>query len=120
MSLILPCEDPYLRAMATQRPATNTHPSQYLHATVETAMTALLESEISFHLSIEQLKKELECCFDFSVRRLFKAIDEQRYNYLTESSIRMFLRRMGHQVRKPELVAIIRRFDLDGDSRISF
>ena len=31
----------------------------------------------------------------------------------------MFLKRMGHQVLKPELIAIIRRFDLDGDSRIS-
>jgi Ca2+-binding EF-hand superfamily protein len=32
----------------------------------------------------------------------------------------MFLKRMGHQVLKQELIAIIRRFDLDGDSMISF
>lgn len=69
---------------------------------------------------MEQLKKELEGCYDFSVRKAFKAIDEPRYNYLTEGSIRMFLRKMGHQVLKAEIVAIIRRFDLDGDSRISF
>ena len=69
---------------------------------------------------MEQLKKELEGSFDFSVRRAFKAIDEQRFNYLTEGSIRMFLRRMGHQPLKAELIAIIRRFDLDGDSKISF
>lgn len=79
----------------------------------------MLESEISFHLNLEVIKKELESCNDFSARRLFKAIDEVRYGYLTESSIRMFLKRMGHQVLKPELIAIIRRFDLDGDSRIS-
>ena len=71
-------------------------------------------------MNLEQLKKELEGCFDFSVRRAFKAIDEQRFNYLTEASIRMFLRRMGHKVLKPELIAIIRRFDIDGDSRVSF
>lgn len=27
---------------------------------------------------------------------------------------------MGHQVKKRELVAILRRLDLDGDSKISF
>jgi hypothetical protein len=27
---------------------------------------------------------------------------------------------MGHQPLKPELIAIIRRFDLDGDAKISF
>ena len=63
---------------------------------------------------------ELESCYDFSVRRSFKAIDDQRFNYLTEGSIRIFLRKMGHQVLKAEITAIIRRLDLDGDSKISF
>jgi hypothetical protein len=47
-------------------------------------------------LNIEQLKKELENCYDFSVRRAFKAIDQYGYNYLNEGNIRMFLRKMGH------------------------
>jgi hypothetical protein len=46
MSLILPCEDPYMRAIATQRPATRTYPSEYLHPYVEEALSALLEAEI--------------------------------------------------------------------------
>jgi Ca2+-binding EF-hand superfamily protein len=54
------------------------------------------------------------------VRRAFKAIDQYGYNYLNEGNIRMFLRKMGHQVLKPELVAIIRRFDIDGDAKITF
>lgn len=88
MSLILPCEDPYMRAIATQRPAHRTYPSEYLHPTVEEALASLLEAEIQFHMNLEQIKKELECCFDFSVRRVFKAIDDVRYNYLTEASLR--------------------------------
>jgi len=32
----------------------------------------------------------------------------------------MYLRKMGHQVLKKELVAILRRLDLDGDSKITF
>ena len=40
--------------------------------------------------------------------------------YLTESSLRIFLKKMGHQPLKAELLAIIRRFDLNGDSKISY
>ena len=44
MSLILPCEDPFLRATATQRPANRTYATDYLHSSVEEALTALIES----------------------------------------------------------------------------
>ena len=34
--------------------------------------------------------------------------------------IRRFLKRVGHQPLKTELTAIMRRFDLDGDAKLSF
>ena len=34
--------------------------------------------------------------------------------------MKIFLRKMGHHVVKKELVAILRRLDLDGDSKISY
>ena len=71
-------------------------------------------------MNLEQLKKELESTPHFSVRKSFKAIDEQRFTFLTEGNIRLFLKNMGHQPTKAELIAIIRRFDVDGDSKISF
>jgi len=46
MPLILPCEDPYLRAVATQRPPMKVLPIQFLSHVLEDSMTALLESEI--------------------------------------------------------------------------
>lgn len=91
-----------------------------MHPYVEEALSALLEAEIQMHLNLEQVKKELESCFDFSLRRLFKSIDEVRAGHITEASLRQFLKRMGHQALKSEVIALIRRFDLDGDSRISF
>jgi Ca2+-binding EF-hand superfamily protein len=66
------------------------------------------------------LKRELENSKGFSVRKAFKAIDELRIKYINEANLRTFLKRMGHQCLKSELVAILRRFDLDGDSKISF
>jgi len=35
MPLILPCEDSYLRAVATQRPARRVESHEYLHSSVE-------------------------------------------------------------------------------------
>jgi len=95
-------------------------PLQFLSRVLEDSLTSLLESEIQFHLNLEQLKKELESSYDFSTRRIFKAIDEIRLGHLTESSLRIFLKKMGHQPLKAELLAIIRRFDLNGDSKISY
>lgn len=66
------------------------------------------------------MKKELEECRDYSARRAFKALDELGYKYINDANLQIFLRKMGHQVKKRELVAILRRLDLDGDSKISF
>jgi Ca2+-binding EF-hand superfamily protein len=47
-------------------------------------------------------------------------MDELNYNYLNEANLKIFLRKMGHHTVRKELVAILRRLDLDGDSKISF
>lgn len=120
MSIILPCDDPYLRAAATQRPSYRILATQYLPLNVERLMSQVLEREVHYHIQIEQQKKDLEGCFDFNVRRAFKAIDELRYNYINEQNLKLFLRKMGHHVLKKEITAILRRFDLDGDSKLSF
>ena len=62
MPMVLPSEDPYLRATATQRPPLHTRATEYLSIQVEEALTGLLEAELQFHVNLEQLKKELECC----------------------------------------------------------
>ena len=69
---------------------------------------------------MEQLKRDLEDCQDFSLLRAFKAIDEFNLNFINASNLKYFLRKMGHQVEKKELVCILRRLDLDGDSKITF
>jgi EF-hand domain pair len=87
---------------------------------LEDSLTALIESEIQFHLNLESLRKELEYSYDFSTSRIFKAIDESRLGFINESNLRIFLKKMGHQPLKAELLAILRRFDLNGDSKISY
>lgn len=79
-----------------------------------------MAKEIDFELRLEQLKQDLEKFQMFSIRKAFKAIDYQNNKIIDEVSIRRFLKRVGHQPLKAELTAIMRRFDLDGDAKLSF
>ena len=47
-------------------------------------------------------------------------IDDWSYGYLDARNLRRFLRNMGVLMSKHELVALIRRIDLDGDAKISY
>jgi hypothetical protein len=73
-----------------------------------------------FHKRLEIIKKKLEKCKDFSAVGAFSAIDTLGFKYLDISSIKKFLRKQGHKPTDKELNSIIRRIDLDADSRITF
>ena len=57
--------------------------------------------------------------YDFTIRAAFKAVDDWNYNYIDKQNLKRFLRSMGHLATKQEIVAILRRFDLDGDAKIN-
>ena len=47
-------------------------------------------------------------------------IDDWSYGYLDTRNIRRFLRNTGVLLSKQELIALIRRIDLDGDAKVSY
>ena len=120
MSILLPCSDIYLRADVTQRQSVRTPQYDNLDTVIEKELAILLAKEIDFELRLEQLKQDLERFKRFSIRRAFKAVDYHDNKIIDEASIRRFLKRVGHQPVKEELTAIMRRFDLDGDAKLSF
>ena len=65
------------------------------------------------------MKRELENAYDYSIKKAFQVIDDWNYNYIDSNNLKRFLRTMGHLTPKPQLIAIIRRFDMDGDAKIS-
>lgn len=69
-------------------------------------------------MKAESLKRTLEQSYDFSVNIAFKAIDDWNYNYIDFTNLRRFLRNVGYLSSKQELIAIIRRIDTDGDSKL--
>jgi Ca2+-binding EF-hand superfamily protein len=68
------------------------------------------------HLKAEGLKRNLEGAYDFNPINAFKAVDD---SYIDEKNLRRFLRNVSYLASKQELVAIIRRFDTDGDAKIN-
>jgi len=86
---------------------------------VERALSQLLFREVNLHLKAENMKRSLESSYDFSIRAAFKAIDDWNYSFIDKQNLKRFLRSMGHIATKAEIVAILRRFDLDGDAKIN-
>lgn len=86
---------------------------------VEYELARLIEKELMHHARVEKLKQELECCYDFSLSSCFKAIDDINYGYIDHNALKRFLRNVGHVGSDKEITAIIRRIDLDADSRLN-
>ena len=66
------------------------------------------------------MKRNLENAYDFNILKAFRAIDDWSYSYIDQSNLKRFLRNTGHVSTKQELIAILRRFDMDGDAKINF
>ena len=56
----------------------------------------------------------------FSIMRTFAGLDTYKNGCIDERGLRRFLKRVGHNPLKEELLAIMRRIDQDGDACISF
>ena len=50
----------------------------------------------------------------------FQQIDDWSYGWLDKSNLKRFLRKLEYFATKTELVAILRRFDMDGDAKINY
>lgn len=87
---------------------------------VEQALTTLLLREVKLQIKAENIKRIIEGQYDFNLQAAYKVIDDWSYGYLDARNLRRFLRNMGVLLTKQELVALIRRIDLDGDAKISY
>lgn len=71
--------------------------------------------EIEFQISAENQKCDLIDCDDFNMQVAYNTMNINKNHQITYDDLRLFLRKMGHFVKKDELIAILRRLDLDGD-----
>ena len=120
MQLVLPCEQPYLRAHATQRVAYTLTERETLPYDVERMLATLIERELRFYREQEKLKYELVSRFDFSMQGMFAEVDDWNYKYIDIKNLKRFLMKTSVYPDDNALRAILRRLDTDGDARLSF
>lgn len=107
-----------LRAAASQRPNYPICKDQFLPPSVEKGLTKLLMLEIMLNYRAEQLKRNLEQSYDFTIQSAFNAIDDWLYQYIDSTNLKRFSVKMGHVPTKFELSSILRRIDTDGDGKL--
>lgn len=69
---------------------------------------------------MERLKQELSARYDYSLDHLFKEVDDWNYKYIDFNNLKRFLIKTGTFPSDTLLVAILRRFDLDADAKLSY
>lgn len=120
MQVLLPCDDMYLRSAATQRPNYPISPTAYLAPSVEKDLTELFEREIKWHTKSESRKHDLMRRYDWTNSTAFNSIDVLRHGQIEHRDVSEFLKKNGHYATESELIAIIRRLDVDADQKITY
>lgn len=67
----------------------------------------------------EELKQRLDSSKQFDYEKAFNSIDDWSYGFVDRKNLKSFLRKHGKLASTEEVIAIIRRMDLDGDARLS-
>lgn len=76
--------------------------------------------EINYHNRLERLKLDLRSRYDFTPIQAFSAIDSLREGALNHRNVASFLKMNGYYATESEINAIIRRLDVDADSKITY
>ena len=120
MQMLLPCEDNCLRNITLDRHAMRCGRFDNLPCDIEHAILAVFEQELALQNNVEHLKHELQSRHDYSPHHAFHSIDKHSDGFITVCNLGTFLRCHGVYALEQELVQIIRRFDTNGDNRLSF
>ena len=120
MEVLLPCDDLYMRSVITQRPSYDCPRHMNLTFTIEKQLALLLKLEIEYHMYLEQLKRNLKSRLDWSNMRAFQTIDNRGEGALNYHNIMNFCRMNSWRATESEIIAIVRRLDIDADQRITY
>ena len=83
-------------------------------------MIIMYYSEIELFRKTEELRKDLGQRHDFSTYACFKAIDDLNEGGIHPDNLRAFFKNNGYYPTEDEVIAIVRRLDVDADCKISY
>ena len=120
LQMLLPCDQPYLRAAVSQRPTYPVRENEFLPYDVENNLLKLIAGELRMARESERLKQDLAKRYDYNLNYIFKEVDDINLNHIDSTCLKRFLIKTGTFPNDNLLIAIIRRFDLDGDAKLKF
>jgi hypothetical protein len=121
MQILIPCENEILRCKATQQDPYRVGPDEALSLSLERELTSIIyEGEITGFRRCEEARKDLVKRHDFSTYACFRAVDILNEGEINLDNLRAFMKRAGHYPNEEEIVAAVRRLDLDADSSVSY
>lgn len=89
-------------------------------AEVRYAMGRLMEREVIYQREVGQWRRELAGQRDFNPMDAFKAVNFREKAGIDKEMLLTFLLRSGNNPFEEDLHAIMRRFDTDGDGKLSY
>ena len=75
--------------------------------------------EIAFNRVTEEMKQNLESNKAFDYNKAYYSVDDWNYGFIDRKNLKMFLKKHGYIASNEDVVAIIRRMDLDADARLT-
>lgn len=91
-----------------------------LHRDCEILLASLFKREIDLFRLKNMILEDLESITRCTPLELFNLVDINNQDYLDHLSLKDFWMWNGHFATEEELIAIIRRIDTDGDSKINY
>jgi len=79
----------------------------------------LLCREIAFNRVTEEMKQQMEANKAFDYEKAYRSVDDWAYGYIDRRNMKMFLKKHKFLATNSDVVAIIRRMDLDADARLT-
>lgn len=71
------------------------------------------------HRQTEPLKQELKICKDYSEDSVIVCFDSWGYGFVDPKNMQLFFRQNQSSISDEECLAIVRRFDIDGDGKLT-
>ena len=69
-------------------------------------------------MNAEMMRQDLVSQFDFKVEKMYAYLDDCNLKFIDSAALKRFLKKCGVIANKSLLISIIRRFDMDADSRL--
>ena len=94
-------------------------PTDFLTLDVEQDLSRLLKMEVVMHRDSERHKQRFESHMDYTPQAAYNCVDNSALGFIDTKGIDNFFKRLFVKgIVLEDVMAIIRRLDLDGDSKL--